>query len=146
MFNDCVGDGAELLGSGSGFVVGFEFGDYEALVFVVVIEGFDAGGRGFESMCFGVVKEGVEGGVDKGGINEVLFGFLGEGVFPVLSGGFVDLESAFEVGFFFAETPVAESSSGDAGDSFEGFVGGVGEVSVITSSSEDTVPEGVCVG
>lgn len=144
VFGDGVGDGAELLGAA--FVVGFEFGDDEVLVFVVVVEGFDACGEGFGSLCLGVVEEGVEGGVDDGGVNDVRFGFVGEVVFPVLAGGFVDAEGAFEVGFFDGLVPVAEASGGDTGDVFEFFVGFVCMVSIIASGLEGAVPNGMMVG
>ena len=72
--------------------------------------------------------------------------FVGEVVFPVLSGGFVDAEGAFKVGFFFAEVPVAEASSVDTGDVFEVCIGIVGEVSILTGGGEEAVPKGVGVG
>lgn len=144
VFGDSVGDGAEVLGSG--FVVGFEFNDSESLILSVVVESFDGGSDGLGCVVFGVVEDWLERVVDKGGIEGVEFGFLGEGVFPVLSGGFVDAEGAFEVGFFFAEVPVADASGVDAGDGCEGFVGCVGELVVSAGGGEDAVPEVVGVG
>lgn len=73
----------------------------------------------------------------------MVFGFVGELGFPVLAGGFVDVEGAFEMRLFDVEVPVAYASGGDAGDVFEFFVGFVGEVSVVAGGVEGAVPEGV---
>ena len=88
----------------------------------------------------------MEGVVNEGRVEDVVFGFIGEFVFPVLSGSFMDAKGAFEVGVFDAEVPVAEASGRDASDGFEGSVGGVGEVSVGAGGVECAVPEGVDVG
>lgn len=91
-----------------------------------MVEGFDGGGKVFCGLVVGVIEEGFEGVVDEGGVEEVVFGFVGELSFPVLAGGFVNSEGAFEVGRFDFEFPVADASPGDAGDVFEVFVGVVG--------------------
>ncbi len=139
-----LSDGAEVLGAS--FVVGFEFSDDEPLVFAVVVKGFDAGGKSFRSGCFGVVEKEFAGGVDKGRVKDMFFGFGGEVLFPVLAGVFVDVEGAFEVGFFDVLVPVAEAPGGDAGDGCEGGVGGVGEAAVVAGGLEGAVPESMGVG
>ena len=87
-----------------------------------------------------------EGFVDEGGIEYVVFGFVGEGVFPVLAGGVVSAEGAFEVGFFFAKVPVAEASGGDECDVLEVLVGFVRQEVVLTCGVEGAVPEGMSIG
>ena len=87
-----------------------------------------------------------EGFVDEGGIEYVVFGFVGELGFPVLAGGFVNAEGALEVGLFDVKVPVAEPALVDAGDFLEVFVGVIGESAVVAGGGEGAVPEGVGVG
>jgi len=56
-----------------------------------VVKGFDGGCEVFCGLVVGVVEEGFEGVVDEGGVEDVVFGFVGELGFPVLAGGFMDV-------------------------------------------------------